>query len=186
MSPRALRGFTLLEMMLVILLIGITAGIVVSTLPDRDRDDARRQSQRLTQNLQWLSEQAVSRGQYYGLHITRDSWQWMVQKTTDDHRVIWQPLSSKEGRLVAEQKLPDGFTLSLQLDQLPADLSAAGERNANMPQIWLFPGGEIVPFHLRFLGPDQQPQVEVQADTEGQIHWIDSRLIPANPTRPSS
>ncbi len=81
-----MRGFTLIEIMLVMVIIGCAAGIVILSIPGgpspkmgRDLADESRQ---LAATIQAMSEQATQRGQTIGLHISEHGYQFMIRQST--------------------------------------------------------------------------------------------------------
>ncbi|NIY46293.1 type II secretion system minor pseudopilin GspH [Cedecea colo] len=156
------RGFTLLEMMLVLLLLGLGASMVVSQMPNATYRAAQ-ESQRLAERLQRLTYQAALEGRAYGLVVQRDRWQlrrWQAQG--------WQNLSLPHG--AGAQTLPAGWHLQL--------IQPGPEAEDGVPQVLLLPGGEIMPFRLRYFSAGQL-MAEIVMDDEGGIHTdnkIDEKL----------
>lgn len=67
------RGFTLLEIMLVLVVISLGSMVVVMSLPDRSQDEVQQTAERLYQRLQLLSEDAIFSGRTYGLYVDEKS-----------------------------------------------------------------------------------------------------------------
>lgn len=63
------RGFTLLEILLVLVLLSMSAVAVIATLPSKQNDDAKEVAESLYQRLQLLNEEAILSGLDYGLRV---------------------------------------------------------------------------------------------------------------------
>ncbi|WP_431223965.1 type II secretion system minor pseudopilin GspH [Serratia sp. L9] len=128
------RGFTLLEMMLVLLLLGIGTWLVIGKLPN-SAYRVEQESQRLAERLQRLTYQATLEGRTYGLRVEPGRWQlkrWHAQG--------WQDVTLPQG--AAAQTLPAGWRLEL--------LPPMQETAEGAPQVLMLPGGEVTPFQLRY------------------------------------
>jgi len=137
---RSMRGFTLIEIMLVMVIIGCTAGIVVLSIPGgpspKFGSDLSETSQQLAATIQVMSEQATQQGRTIGLHISEHGYQFMVRtdaapsndnsetststKSLDtaidwDHQA-WQPYQSEKLRTTGE--FDEKVSLALTLDGL--------------------------------------------------------------------
>lgn len=107
------RGFTLTEMMLVLLLIGVSASMVLLAFPSaRTRghtDPARFQTQ-----LDFVRERGQQTGQLFGIIIHPERWQFMRLQPADDStpaetddrwgNAQWLPLQA--GRVTTAETLP--------------------------------------------------------------------------------
>lgn len=145
------RGFTLLEMMLVLLLMGVSAGMVMLAFPTSREDDAAQTLERFQTQLRFIRERGLQTGQFFGISVHSDRWQFMLLQPRDDaepdtrtedswYGYRWQPLPS--GRVATSGLVTSGkMTL-----QFPHDAQwTPGEQ----PDVLLFPGGEVTPFQLR-------------------------------------
>ena len=137
---RTMRGFTLIEIMLVIVIIGCAAGIVVLSIPGGPSpklgSDLSEESQQLAATIQVMSEQATQQGRTIGLHISEHGYQFMIRQenapanednvtqTTSkaldtlldwDHQ-SWQPYQSEKLRTAGE--FDEQISLALTLDGL--------------------------------------------------------------------
>lgn len=150
------RGFTLLEMMLVLLLLGIGTWLVIGKLPN-SAYRVEQESQRLAERLQRLTYQATLEGRTYGLMVQPGRWQlkrWHAQG--------WQDLQLPQG--AGAQTLPTGWRLEL----LPPVQETAEE----VPQVLMLPGGEVTPFRLRYFFAERL-MAEIVLDDEGRIRTLD-------------
>lgn len=133
-------GFTLLEMMLVIVLIGIVGTLTVGRLsPDRDPFSYPVATLRVT--LQNALELATQQEALYGLALAHNGWQLMVYR---HEKTAWQPVQH------VPFHLPENMSPSLQIEQQPIPLPEEVTPQAE-PQIWIYAGGETTAFSLSLL-----------------------------------
>lgn len=123
------RGFTLLEIMLVLLLLGVASGLVMLNFPAGEAPLAR-QGERLAQALNDAVERAERDGARYGVAFGRAGW-----------RIISGESPTREEAFA----LPDGIALRLHVEE---QAFALGDAPAETPQVWLYPGGETTAFSL--------------------------------------
>ena len=83
---KTMRGFTLIEIMLVIVIIGCATGIIVLSIPGGPSpklgNDLAEESQQLAATIQVMSEQATQQGRTIGLHISDHGYQFMIRQQT--------------------------------------------------------------------------------------------------------
>ncbi len=63
------RGFTLLEILLVIVLLAVSSVAVIATFPVSQTDEAKATAQSLYQRIQLLNEDAILSGRDFGLSV---------------------------------------------------------------------------------------------------------------------
>ncbi|MDF2184877.1 type II secretion system minor pseudopilin GspH [Grimontia hollisae] len=156
-------GFTLLEILLVLLLLSISAVIVVPNLPQNSSDDAKEEAQRFYQLIQLWTEQSLLTGQTFGLNVDKDGYQ-LLRLTHDD----WVPV--EKGRSVTSVTLPPALELDLEVSGFVAEedrlfdreslfddeLFAEEENQPPQPQVVLMGNGEIIPFTLTFIADNKR------------------------------
>lgn len=150
---KTMRGFTLIEIMLVIVIIGCATGIIVLSIPGGPSpklgNDLAEESQQLAATIQVMSEQATQQGRTIGLHISNHGYQFMIRQQTTaanedtvaqstsqaldtlpdwDHQV-WQPYTSEKLRTAG--KFDEKVSLALTLDglQLQEEENRLGRSN---------------------------------------------------------
>lgn len=69
----ATRGFTLLEILLVLVLVSASAVAVIATFPVSVKDEAKISAQSFYQRLLLLNEEAILSGQDFGVRIDVDT-----------------------------------------------------------------------------------------------------------------
>lgn len=177
-------GFSLLELLVVVVLLGLLMMVMV---PQLVRDDTgrllRQESNRISDMVGQLTEQALFRGDLLALQLRPDS--------VEPLRYDWQEnafVPFESGPLVRHQ-LPEGLalewesapvvndgqpTLADAADVLLADESPGGNDvlvadadTGELPQVFFFPSGEVSPLTLRLYAPESSLEQELSITALG-------------------
>jgi len=153
------RGFTLLEVLVVTLIIGILATMTALSVGSRDPITLI-EARRLAELLRIASEEAVLQGQEWGLRITPDGYEFMILKG-----LIWQVAPDE---ILRPRNFPNELEprLSLEGEELIIQPNNEEQRDADgeqesdkksevAPQILLLSSGENSPFQLSLYAPEQ-------------------------------
>jgi type II secretion system protein H len=120
------RGFTLIEIMIVVVIIGvISAGVLLSVnLTGRDRD-LEKESDRLLTLVNYVREQAEMQTRDYGIVVHDDGYQFVAY---DARRGVWREVYEDDALRI--RKLPDGLDFKLVVDARQVVLQSTGETKA--------------------------------------------------------
>lgn len=129
---RGCRGFTLLELMVVIVLMGVLAGMVSLAIGPSPAREARQQAQDFIRVVQALRERAVLDAREYGVRLQSRGYQALRFEAEG-----WAAVAGV-------QRLPDNLTLGLELDGHEVTLDDA----PGAPQLLMLSSDEISPFRL--------------------------------------
>ncbi|MCD9467266.1 type II secretion system minor pseudopilin GspH [Photobacterium iliopiscarium] len=172
-------GFTLIEIMLVLVLLATSAVAVVSTLPNNKRDEVKEQALRFHHLAQLLGEDAMLNGVDYGIRI--EPHQYHFLKLTQNG---WQPLDGV--KFFTDVKLETGITTTVTIggawkdkDRLFKSDSmfknddifkkSDQEQKQLPPQIVVMASGEYTPFTVSFEVDKQHQFWQVVADEVGNL-----------------
>lgn len=178
MDQRAARGFTLVEILVVLVIISIVTAIGVLSLGALGRNpQAENAAQKLAAITDLVAQQAVMRGQQYGLRVSTHSYEFLSYDGSK-----WSPVS--DDNLLRPRQLDSGVTLSLELQgadiRLPAattaDQAALADDNTGKPelrpQILLLSSGEITPFKITVSGVSGKDLYLVTGDLQHGIRVV--------------
>ncbi len=175
----AMAGFTLLEIMLVIMLMGLVSSAVVMTMPSNSGYKALKlEAQRLASFVEVLSDQALMTSRELGIVVDEQSYQFVFY---DAEKKLWYALPSEQFK--TETKLPEDMELELTLsgfvwderdeqEELFEDESVFDEPEEQLiPQIHIMSSGEITPFVIRFRPTDKSEELwlELEVKMTGEI-----------------
>src|ERR1700761_6124776 len=124
-GPAPAAGFTLIEIMVVVFIIGIiSAGVLLSVnLTGRDRD-LEKESDRLFSLINYAREEGELQTREYGVLFHDDGYQFVAY---DARRGVWREVY--EDDVLRMRKLPDGLNFKLIVDARPVNLTPTGDPN---------------------------------------------------------
>ena len=157
------RGFTLLEIMVVLVLIGIITGFALLSVGGGPRERLAEEAQRLAALVQLHQQEAILSGEPRGIQFARTGYAILRQ----DEKGAWQPPIAAD--TLIQHRLPDEIALGLWVEGRPAALKNVGNR----PQVLLLASGEATEFVAVFgladeRGPDS-PLYRVAGDALGRL-----------------
>lgn len=151
---RTSRGFTLLEILIVLLIIGITTGVALLAFGDFGvKRKARVSAEQFSSYLTLLEHEAVLDMTSYGIRILPDSYQTFRLDSTNH----WQALP--ENSIFRRQQLPAKLTFSIQ---------PINNRN-RAPDIIINPAGEISPFRINFANEMHKNLIILSCNKNGVV-----------------
>ncbi len=147
------RGFTLIEILVVLVLIGVVASVSVLTIGANNQNkELMNELKRVHALLRLVTDEAILNSQELGFFIDSDGYRFLRY---DEDNQNW----TAYGQVPFQDRvLPEWMTVSLQksedLPALPLSDQPNTEEAAPLPQIVFFSSGEITPFTLYFQMPD--------------------------------
>ncbi len=157
-------GFTLLELMVVLVIIGIIFTFSMLSMSGDDIAELMEQEARRLELLITLAnDEAVMRGEELALHFTGDGYEFMLLGSkgwavpTDDS-------------LLKTYELPDNVDLRLQLKGDPPVFPGQEEDEAAVtPQVFILSSGEMTPFTVVFESPLSTVRYDVDISIMGHV-----------------
>ena len=183
------HGFTLLEIMLVLLLMAMVSVGVVMTLPNNltSQEDLQWQAQRFRTLLQFAEDEALISGLELGVVFDKSSYQFAFY---DYKTKKWLPVMSEQiqGKVELPETLKIEYFLSDSLwDEIDTEqqdkfidedelVSIAGEEKviSLRPQVYVMSSGEVTPFSVEFSAADERSDaqsVTVSVSMSGTISF---------------
>lgn len=182
------RGFTLLELLVVVLLVGLLTSLAVLGIQGRSvRERQHEEARRLLARMDLAREEAVLRAGSLGLRLTPRGYRFLQLRNG-----AWHVL--RDDRTLAPHELPAGMRLEVDVDGLEVALADDGDGGEDgtasgagiddddggedgdddgppRPQVFFLAGGEIVPgFTIGLLAEDTDVEYRL---TPGQETWLE-------------
>lgn len=158
------RGFTLLEVMVVLVLIGIITSFALLSAGRGPQERLAEEAQRLAALLQLQQQEAILASELRGIRFSRTGYALLRR----DEKNNWQAPPAADSLI--QRQLPDDMTLGLWVEGQPVSL----KNPPKWPQVVLLASGEATEFVAVFgLTEDQQnpmaPRYRVAADAMGRL-----------------
>jgi general secretion pathway protein H len=159
---RVVRGFTLIELMVVLVIVGVMITFVTLSVDSDPRDkELATEASRLAALVELASEEAILRSSQLAIRFTETDYAFFAFLNGQ-----WQPVENDPQ--FRQREMPDGMSMSLTLDEAPPfDLTA--EEDEQPPQVFLLSSGEMTPFTVEFSAEESQHQHRVRATLTGAL-----------------
>ena len=155
------RGFSLVEVLVVLVILGLTATFTTLGFQRLEDDRLQKQAGHLSAWLQQLSDSAVLDGAVYGARFDAKSRRFRSEFYFDNR---WWEMT---GDGAASEALAGDFRLEIDEDR---GRRAGTDRQPAMPEIIFMPTGLTVPESLRLEAADRRVAV-IERDPDGLYTW---------------
>ena len=159
------RGFTLIEIMVVVLIIGVmSAGLLLSvSLSGRDRE-LEKVSDRLLALINYAREQAELQTREYGVIFQDDNYEFVAY---DVHRQVWRTLFEDDALVL--RRLPYGLNVKLKIETRPVVLKKPADAKDKTPQVMIFSSGDLTQFEVTLERDGGVRSVTIVQDDKGNV-----------------
>jgi general secretion pathway protein H len=146
-SPQA-RGFTLIEIMVVIVIAGIMVSLAVITISDRSTTELEQEGKRLHALMRLMTEEAIMQSREIGLAFNLRGYQFYELDEEDK----WQVIASDD--TLRQREILEDIRIRLYADGEEVRIE---QKMPEIPSLFFYSSGENTPFELELsLGDYQQ------------------------------
>ncbi|MBI3171125.1 MAG: type II secretion system minor pseudopilin GspH [Hydrocarboniphaga effusa] len=163
-SALAPHGFTLFELLIVIVIIGIMASFAVLSLGSRALDERLdTEARRLNELIALAAEEAVLQGTELGFIQTADGYAFLVLKEGK-----WLPL--EDNGALRPRALNEPFYLELRMEDRPVAAAKLDDEKVELkPQVLLLSSGEATAFRLDLHARNFAVYFQLEGDVLGRL-----------------
>ncbi|MDT8384606.1 MAG: type II secretion system minor pseudopilin GspH [Gammaproteobacteria bacterium] len=154
---RCEAGFTLLELMAVIVIIGIVISFASLSIGQNSSRIVQDEAERLHGLIQLAAEETVLQGRELALEFNHDRYQFLELGSNGWQRV-------EQDKMFRERPLPENVELELTLEGVEASFADPD----NLPRIFILSSGELTPFSLS-LSADEVETYSLQGSINGKL-----------------
>jgi general secretion pathway protein H len=174
------RGFSLIELLVVIVIVGVVMSIAVLSLSLVGGDrEIRDEAQRVISLVEIAQDESLLQGREFGLEIMQGAYRFLEL----------DPLSGQWAEIFGDdtlrmRELPEEIELDLYIEDRrvilkrdPARTDDDEERRSRVesfiPHVLIYSSGEMTPFELHFLRSIDDSLVVIRSDLTGTIEFVD-------------
>ena len=128
-ASKPMAGFTLIEIMVVLLILAITLGMVGINLQRGDNNRVQEEADRIVILLQAAREEAILQGQVFAVQFSTDGYRFLRLNNKGKLEQI------ERDDVLSPRSLPDGVTLSFTVDGAAGCTVCCG-RSCECSSIW--------------------------------------------------
>jgi general secretion pathway protein H len=164
------RGFTLIEILVVVVIMAIVISLALLSIGVTGRDtQIDEESQRIAGLLDMLHERAVIEGHDFGLRLEPAAYEFLTYDTT---RGQW--ITFDQEREFRHRNLPPGLAFQLELDSRqvvlqPIDPNLSSDTAPPPPQLAIAASGDSTPFRITLVRDETKARALVMGDATGKL-----------------
>jgi len=164
--PLTALGYTLLEVLVVVLITGIMTGVVIFNLGSDSNADPDKQLRRLAGLVEHWCQRSILEGRSLGIRITASGYDFWVpdslaeNASNSSEQSLWQTVTTEPA--FAQHEWADSLQVEVLLQGQLAPL------DSEQPQLLCFASSELTPFviNLRLAG---ESAARLEGDLNGQL-----------------
>lgn len=166
--PATSRGFSLLELMVVIVIVAMLFTFVTLSIRNESPEDQiKEEALRFNRLLQLLIEESILKGEDYGIEFSPTEYRFLY--LNEDSQ--WAPI--EKDKLYRLRELPQDMELELAVEQTDIVIAAKEDDSLGSkkikPQVFILSSGEITPeFELQFTIPTVTSRYIVSGAFDGK------------------
>lgn len=167
--PRRSRGFSLMEIMVVVAIIGLVSAMVLITFSSNRRDtELDKEAERLDALFSYVREQAELQTRDYGFRINDRAYSFVVFDVLGNE---WRPVEEDEA--LRERNFPEGISPTVVVEgrKLVLD-SRKKEIEDYSPQVLVFSNGDLSSFEVELSRDGGEDKARLYTDEQSNIRLL--------------
>jgi general secretion pathway protein H len=178
-SGKSAAGFTLIEVLVIVIIIGIVSAAVLLSFGVLGDDRAlQQQARRFASLVDLAADESLMQGRDYGVEFTRSGYRFLEYDPLSGQ---WQEIIGDE--IFRPRQLDEGLDLELVLEDRNillgerfAEAATDGEEEEDeeladdfAPHVLIMSSGEVTPFNLYIRRPADRSELHVEMSVTGEI-----------------
>lgn len=165
------RGFTLIEIMVVVVIIGVVTAAVIINFTGKSRDtELEKEAQRLDALFVYVREQAELQTRDYGFRVNDQNYSFVV---FDIIASQWRP--AEEDDALREREFPEGLEPHVIVEGRSIVLDTK-KRETDVkdfsPQVLIFANGDLSSFELSLQREGSKDRARIYSDEQSEIRML--------------
>jgi general secretion pathway protein H len=163
------RGFTLIELMIVVFVIGlVTAGAIIAFSGERRDDQLEKEADRLDALFEYVREQAELQTRDYGFRVNSRGYSFVVFDVLGNE---WRP--AEEDDALRERPFPEGIAPEVIVEGRKIVLDSKKKDIEDFkPQVMIFANGDLSSFEIFLERDNNGERSRIYTDEYGNVHLL--------------
>ncbi len=154
------NGFTLIEILIVMLIISIISSVAVMTISFNPQKKIESAANSLANTITLAAEEAMLRPATLGLALSENSYTFFIyEEPKNEDANPWKPL---RGRVFHKHTFPKEAEISLKVQDQTVPLNGH-------PQIIIAESGDFTPFTITIKKTGDKPSYQIHGNTNGEV-----------------
>jgi general secretion pathway protein H len=160
MRKRVYRGYTLIELLIVIFIISIVTSVALLSMDRNQNRQLAAVAKELMEAITLAQEQAMLQPAVIGIQFTAHAYQfYSYQPAFDTQAAHWSLLKDN---VLSGRPLPAEMRLAIQTD-------AIAEDHPSIPQIVISTSGDMTPFKISLGEAGKAPRYIIKGEADGEV-----------------
>jgi general secretion pathway protein H len=165
------RGFTLIEIMVVVVIIGVVTAAVIINFTGKSRDtELETEARRLDALFGYVREQAELQTRDYGFRVSDENYSFVVFDVIGNQ---WRP--ADEDDALREREFPEGLVPRVVVEGRTVVLDSkkrATDLKDFSPQVMIFSNGDLSSFELSLQREGSRDNARIYSDEQSEIRLL--------------
>lgn len=175
------RGFTLIEIMVVVIVISVViSGVTIAIGGDKGGELVREKTEQFMLAANYIAEESVLKGETHGLFVEVRPLQDVSTKANEEWCYVWRRVRDRQWSELPELPdwncLPEGVVMELVINNEPWEYDP--ELEFQDPVLGFYPGGdasgevELAIYAEGDFSADDDEVERITINVMGEIHWV--------------
>jgi len=160
-DPLTAQGFTLLEILVVVFIIGIVLSLVVIAVNPDKGNDLKSEAGRFIALMSLAHQESILRSKEFAVELAHDGYTFL-----NFEELQWAAASDDVFRA---RSLPKGIYMEVYLEGAQFDFINADEEEETNPRIFILSSGEMMPFEIILRQENSAETVHITGDISGNL-----------------